>query len=120
MPLGVRAQTSALPSPSRSGNWIVPHSVASPLNPAASLNRVSHGVGMPKPEVPSEIPHATPLTPRPQTSALPSPLTSGNRIVAQYDWLVFQPPASVKVDQRVAGPKPFVPFEIAQVIPAAA
>ena len=40
---------------------------------------------------------------RPQTSALPSPLMSGNSIVAQYDGLLFQPPASVKPSDQNRG-----------------
>ena len=76
---------SARPSPLMSGNWIVPQYDGDPFQPPLSEKKVDQ-VPLPpavNPSVPFEIEQPTPPAPRAQTSALPSPLTSGNWIVPQ-------------------------------------
>src|SRR4051812_27554806 len=116
MPELPRPQTSARPSPLTSGKrrvaqWLGASQVF------ASLKAGPHDVAVAN-EVPVERPQTMPLLRRPQTSALPSPSTSGNWIVPQYWEPVFQELASLKSFQSLSPVKPVVPFESAQWTPA--
>src|SRR5262245_16592474 len=75
-----RPQMSALPSPFTSGKRIVDQYSGPAAQPSPSPNLVVHQVGAAK-LVPVLRAHQTPSTPRPQMSARPSLLRSGNWIV---------------------------------------
>src|SRR5437868_14886205 len=78
-PSGPRPHTSSLPSPLMSANWMVDQVSGLPPQ-TGSLKAAAQVVGGAK-LVPVDRAHTMPSGPRPHTSALPSPLRSGNWMV---------------------------------------
>src|SRR5262245_35708782 len=109
---------SALPSPSRSGNRMVPQSDCDAVHALPSRYDRVHSAGAPN-APPVDNAQTMPLLLRPHTSSRPSPLTSVYAIVFQYAGWLPHPVVLLKpAVHSAAGPKP-PPVDTAQKMPSA-